>query len=390
MTAMRVLHVSPYGPEAWAYGGIPRVVGAQLRGLAEESLALTLATSDAYDASSRLVSPQAPSTGCARVVFRNRSNWLAYHAQFFTPRGLRRWLTHHAAEFDLAHVHACHHLPGALTARAFARLGRPYVVQPNGTAERIERRHLLKRIFDLTLGRGVLSSAARVVAVSAAERQRLERLGIAAARLVEVPNPIETREFATPAATRRSVRPDGGGPRVLFLGRLTPRKRADLLVRAFARLDPPGGRLVIAGNDGGGLAAARREVRRQRLGDRVDFPGLLVGEERLAALAAADVVVYPSKLEVFGLVAAEAILCGTPVVVSDDDGCGELVRAVGGGRLFRAGDAADLTRVLSALLASPDEVRRELPAARERLLRDYSGRAVAARLMSVYRETLSP
>jgi glycosyltransferase involved in cell wall biosynthesis len=186
------------------------------------------------------------------------------------------------------------------------------------------------------------------------------------------------------------VRPDGGGPRVLFLGRLTPRKRADLLVRAFARLDPPGGRLVIAGNDGGGLAAARREVRRQRLGDRVDFPGLLVGEERLAALAAADVVVYPSQLEVFGLVAAEAILCGTPVVVSDDDGCGELVRAVGGGRLFRAGDAADLTRVLSALLASPDEVRRELPAARERLLRDYSGRAVAARLMSVYRETLSP
>ncbi len=99
---------------------------------------------------------------------------------------------------------------------------------------------------------------------------------------------------------------------VLFLGKLTPRKRLDVLVDAFARLGREDTVLVIAGNDLGAGRATRAAVRRHRLDDRTFFPGLLKGRERLEALADADVVVYPGRDEIFGLVPLEAILAGRP------------------------------------------------------------------------------
>jgi glycosyltransferase involved in cell wall biosynthesis len=386
MPPLRVLHVSPYGPEAWAYGGIPRVVGALTRGLAERGVEVTLATTDARDAAARLPTAPSRAAGVERRVFPNVSNRLAYRRQFFTPRGLSAWLKRHAADFDLGHLHGCHHLPGALAARALVRAGKPYVLQPNGTAPRIERRRWAKALFDRTLGRGVLERAARVVAVSGAEAASLAAMGVAGERLSTIPNPIDAAEFRTSPQRglfRRRVGIESE-PLVVFLGRITPRKRVDLLVEAFARLDCPGALLVVAGHDGGALEAARRCAARTGVASRVGFPGLLTGSERLAALADADVVVYPSHDEVFGLVAAEAILCGTPVVVADDSGCGELVRAVGGGRTARSGDLDDLVRRMRQALLDGDAIRAELPLARSRLLRDYSADSVALRTLELY------
>lgn len=390
MAALRVLHVSPYAPEAWAYGGIPRVVGSLTRGLADHGIAVTLVTTDACDANRRLATRIA-SDGVVRQVFRNRSNRLAYRSQFFTPRGMGSWLGAHASEYDLAHVHGCHHLPGALAARAFRKAGRPYVVQPHGTAPLIERRRLAKALFDLAFASEYLTGAARVLAVSESERRALAGLGVAAERLEEVPNPIDAGELEAPPrrGAFRARLGLGDEPLVLFLARISPRKRADLLVEAFARLADPRARLVVAGNDAGGLDTARRAAQRAGVAARVGFPGFLSKDERLAALADADLVVYPSQHEVFGLVAAEAILCRTPVVVSDDSGCGEWVRAVGGGRLFRAGDADDLARVMSDALARPETLRAELAAAGDRLRREHSPAAVATRVAAVYRAVLS-
>ncbi len=100
-----------------------------------------------------------------------------------------------------------------------------------------------------------------------------------------------------------------------FLGKITPRKRVDHLIRAFARLRTPGATLVVAGNDMGAASTARAAAREAGVGDRTHFVGLLEGAGRLELLADADVVVYPSEHEIFGLVPLEALLVGTPVVV---------------------------------------------------------------------------
>ena len=95
--------------------------------------------------------------------------------------------------------------------------------------------------------------------------------------------------------------------------------------------------MVIGGNDMGGLTEARRVA-----GPDVVFTGLLEGRERLELLAAADVLVYASQTEVFGLVPFEGLLCGAPVIVSDDCGCGELITEAGAGLLVRYGDVEGL------------------------------------------------
>ena len=112
------------------------------------------------------------------------------------------------------------------------------------------------------------------------------------------------------------------------------------------------------------------------------FTGLLRGGERLEALADADVVVYPSRDEVFGLVAVEALLAGTPVIVADDSGCGEVVAATGGGRVVAQGDAPALAAAVRDVLAAPQ--RSQVAEADRRIRAWLASDAIAARVETVY------
>src|SRR6266542_504082 len=333
MTALRILHVVPYYEQAWAYGGIPRLATAMTRALARRGHHVTVCTTDVRDQDSRAARDRARADGVDVRVFPNVSNALAYHHQLFTPIGMRSFLRSSAHSFDVAHIHACHNLPAVMAASALSRAGVPYVVQPNGTALPIERRILAKQIFARTAGRRLLRDAARVIAVSNAEGTHLRELGVDDSRIMLIPNPVDDAEFATipdPSQFRGTLG-IGREPLVVFLGKLTPRKGVIDLVRAFASSTTPGAVLAIAGNDMGVGSRVTELVRQLGLQRRVFMTGLLAGPVRLAALAAADVVVYPSRDEIFGLVPLEALLCGTPVVVCDDSGCGEIVTSVGGG-----------------------------------------------------------
>src|SRR4029079_13754383 len=116
-------------------------------------------------------------------VFPNLSNRLAYHLQLFLPVGLDEFLRRRARLFDVAHLHACRNVPGVIAARRLSAAGVPYVLAPNGTAPLIERRQLAKRAFDAAFGSSVLQGAARLLAVSEAERGQLHALGIPAAAI---------------------------------------------------------------------------------------------------------------------------------------------------------------------------------------------------------------
>ncbi len=393
MSALRILHVVPYYEEAWAYGGIPRLATAMTRGLALRGHDVSVCTTDVRDVRSRVRAGDAAGdrSGLRVHVFPNVSNRLAYHWQFFTPIGLMTHLRRTAGDFDIAHLHACRNLPGEMAARALRRARVPYVVSPNGTAPAIERRILAKRVFDWAGGRQTLFGSSRVLAVSGAEKKQLLGLGVPDSRIAVLPNPIDELEFATPrdAAGFRRAHDLGDGPVVLFLGKLTPRKGVDVLVRAFARLQPHAATLVVAGNDMGSGDSVTALTRSLGLDARVRRLGLLTGAQRLDALAAANVLVYPSRDEVFGLVAAEALLCGTPVVVCDDNGCGELVAEVGGGLPTPYGDAERLAAAVAAVLAAPRIWRPQAAAAGERVRAQFGSAIICERLERLYRTVLS-
>ncbi len=396
MTALHVLHVTPYSEWAWAHGGIPRVVAAQTRGLALAGVTTTVLTTDASDREQRLARPSAEprqgpfrmtsAAGSEVVVCPNLSNWLAARLRLDLPRGAAAYMVDGGTACSVGHLHACRNLIGVVAARHLVRAGVPFVLQPNGTAPRSERWRLVKTAFDAVFGRSVLHAAAGLITVTEVERRRLAALGLAAPITV-IPNPVDLDEYA--------IAPDpevfrnrwhlGDRPLVLFLGQLSPRKRIDLALHAIAAIDParrPD--LVVAGGDMGRRRSLETLARDLGIAPRVVFTGVLPGRRRLEALAAADAVVYPSRDEVFGLVPLEALLCGSPVVVSGDCGCGEVVAAVGGGLVIEHGRIAALTDAITTLLTSPEAWRQRAADAAVRVRERFSAAAVATQLIDLY------
>jgi glycosyltransferase involved in cell wall biosynthesis len=227
--------------------------------------------------------------------------------------------------------------------------------------------------------------------VSEAERVQLRALRVPEERVAVIPNPSDLSEFATPIE-RGAFRQRAGlgdGEVIMFLGKLTPRKRLDVLARAFATLDRPGLSLVIVGNDMGYGSELDRLIDTLRIGDRTVQTGLLTGRDRLEALADADVVVYPSKDEIFGLVPIEAVMCGTPVIVADDSGCGEVIGRLGGGLVVHQGDVAGLAKAVNEVLDAPASWRRAAEAAGTRARDWYGAARICDQLETVYQEVIS-
>jgi len=389
---MRILHVTPYYEDAWAYGGIPRVAGALCRGLEARGHQVTVATTDAWEPERRMPRRMRQSVamdrgGVQMRAFKNLTNRLAHAHQLYLPLGMGRFLRKEAGAFDVAHLHALHNVPVSLAARALRREGVPYVSAPNGTAPLIERRRAAKWLFDRTVGRGVLEGAAAVLAVSRAERRQLLGIGVEEGVIRELPNPVVAREVD--GLERGAFRQEHGlgEERIaLYLGQLSPRKGLSTLVQAVGAMGEDAPRLVLAGAERG--AGAGRLLAGAGLEGRALQVGVLRGRERLSALADADLVVYAGEHEVFGLVVLEAILCGTPVLVADDCGAAELVEIAGGGATVPVGDAAALAQQMLAVLRTPEAWREDLAEAARVVRERFDAPVVCAGLETIYEEVL--
>lgn len=172
--------------------------------------------------------------------------------------------------------------------------------------------------------------------------------------------PLPDRETA--AALRAQWAPEGG-PLIGFAGRFVEEKRPDLLLRALELVTEafPGVRVAFAGQHN--VAYERTQERHaallERWRERVLFLGVLRGMQAMADFyAACDVLALTSDSECFALVQVEAMLCGTPVVMTDTPGGRVPVRATGMGRLAPVGDWRAIGEALVAVLQEPERYRR--------------------------------
>ena len=345
---MHILQVTPYFPPTWAYGGIPRIVDGLSRALVARGHQVTVLTTDALDARDRADVPEDRDHHGVRVLTaRNLSNELAYTHQLFLPRKVGALLDQLDDRVDVIHLHGHRHLLNNVARRWGDARGIPYVLTANGTLLRHERKVGIKWLWDRVVSGAIPQGASRLIAVSAADVARHRSAGIAADRIVRIPNGLDLGEFGQlpERGAFKAKHGLGDGPVVTYLGRVSPRKGVDHLVRAFADRALAPAVLVVAGNDMGALAQAQAVAP-----DGVHFVGLVAGQERLSLLADTDVLVYPSADEVFGLVPFDGVLCGAPVVVSDDCGWGELIAEAGAGLLARYGDVAGLQARIRTLI----------------------------------------
>lgn len=171
---------------------------------------------------------------------------------------------------------------------------------------------------------------------------------------------------------------------VLYLGRIVPEKRPELLVEAFRGLDADK-RLVIAGDssDTGDYMAALRKAGTED--PRVLFTGHVEGDVLTELYSNAYCYVLPSDVEGMPMSLLEAMSHGCACVTSDIPECADVL--AGCGVTFPRDDAAALRDVLASLLADPARVSALGDAARERANTEYDWDRVVARTLELYEQT---
>jgi glycosyltransferase involved in cell wall biosynthesis len=216
-------------------------------------------------------------------------------------------------------------------------------------------------------------NVARYLTLTDFSRRLLIRDGFPAERIVVKPNSVPDPGFV--AHARADER------RIVFVGRLIEIKGVRALLDAWASV-PAGLRLVIAGD---GPLRALVEERASR-DPSIEFVGWVDEADVLALMGAAEAVVGPSEwYEGLPLVILRSLAVGTPVVVSDVENFSEDVVEDDVGWTFRVGDAEDLAKTLSTLVADPDLARSRREVARGSYAMRYSPAQDLRRLEEVYR-----
>jgi len=289
----------------------------------------------------------------------------------YTPK-LMTWLRTNRHRFDGVVVHGLWQYLGVSAARALRRRV-PYVVFTHGMLDpyfklAFPSKHAKKWVYWVLAEYWVLRFASRVLFTCEAESQLakqsfwLHRWTAQVVPLGAIP-PAGDRETQREAffAGCPAVR---GKRFLLFLGRIHPKKGCDLLVNAFVKLAErePEVELVMAGPDSLGWRA-ELEHRAGTVGvaGRIHWPGMLLGDAKWGAFRVAEAFVLPSHQENFGIAVAEALACGTPVLLSDKVNIAAEIAADGAG-LMEPDTAAGTESLLEGWIGMVPEVRKAMAA----------------------------
>ncbi len=279
--------------------------------------------------------------------------------------GIEAWRIAEAIDYDLIHAH--YWLSGVAALTLKTRWSVP-VLQMFHTLGRLKNRVArsaaeLEPAVRLEEETRIVSAADRIVAANVVERAELLRDYAAhASRIATIPCGVDTDLF-TPgdrAEARRRLDLDGH-PLLLWVGRIAPIKGLDTLLDAVARLSESGQdmRLLVVGGDtdertSGHETSLRQRIERLGLGDSVRFLGPQPQGVLPLYYAASDVTVLPSYYESFGMVALEAMACGSPVIASRVGGLVTTVRDGVTGFLVPDGDVEALAERIETLVGDPE------------------------------------
>ncbi|OQY88555.1 MAG: glycosyl transferase [Anaerolineae bacterium UTCFX1] len=245
----------------------------------------------------------------------------------------------------------------------------------------------------------VLRRVDRIVVATLAEMTQLRFLYKAdSSKMVVIPPGVNVGRFypipSDEAKAYIGLKPDDR--MILFVGRIEPLKGVDTLLEAMSCLQMKESRPVHLAIIGGDPSASPEEMNAEMarlknlcevlgLDQSVVFLGVRDQDKLSYYYSAAEVVVMPSHYESFGMVALEAMACGTPVIASEVGGLAYLVRDGETGFTIPAEEPETLCEKLSWLL-NDEALRRKMSAQAAAYAQDYAWEKIAKRIVDVYEE----
>jgi glycosyltransferase involved in cell wall biosynthesis len=325
-------------------------------------------------------------------------DWIARNNEFFKTIGHLVQMAGRTEKASILHDTGLWLPSNHAVAAAARRFGLPLIVSPRGmlTPWALKYRGLKKRIAWALYQRRDLQSAEVLHATSLQEARDLRALGLRQPIAV-IPNGVELPPLRSPLAPQPCSPPHlpvdtplAASRALLFLGRIHPVKGLMHLVEAWpvalkAAGTPRGQwKVIIAGNDEGGYQAGlQKAIRLRGVEADFEFVGPIEGQAKWALYRRADLFVLPSHSENFGLVVAEALACGVPVITTRGTPWQEL-EAQGCGWWVEIG-AKPLAAALREALALPEQQLQEMGQRGRRLIESkYTWPRAAEQMKLVY------
>jgi glycosyltransferase involved in cell wall biosynthesis len=296
-------------------------------------------------------------------------------------------------DYDIVHAHLWNSITAVGLSKLLSRKEKRFLTFHNSAYQQFPANSIVRRmrkIFDRLLLRCSIDQCVAVTRFIASSNQTL--LGLP--RVEMIFNGINIA--AVPVFTRperADIRQRLGCGEDDFLivtaGRLAQQKGHSFLIEAVAQLSPqmPNIKAVVFG-EGPARQELQNQISTRGLESKISMPGSVEQTALFRAMASADVFVFPSIREPFGLAAAEAMALGTPVIASAVDGLPELIEDGVSGKLVRAGEIAELAHAIHSLVLDPGLRLKYASAAQKRARELFDIVELSGRLAALYRRAL--
>lgn len=384
---MRTLHV--VASLSLRYGGVSVSVRELCAGLAQGGVEVDLATTlRGYDPGvDRLADERLRAVGVRLHTFPVYP-WSSLGERYAYSPALEIFLRKTIPQVDLVHTHGLWQYPTAIVARICRKAKIPYLLSPCGALDPygLRRHRLFKWLYGLCIERKTLQGAAALHFTSTMEQKRAFRFGARCPTFV-IPRPIHLEEIPEVSpGTFRSRCPQVDQRRILlFLGRLHPKKRLDIVAEAFAFVAKgrPDVHLVISGPDDGAEVSVRKRLEQAGLSDRVTFTGIVQGTDKWTLLKDSSLFLLPSEDENFGVAVLEAMAMGVPVLLSPYVGLVDEVTRANAGAMIPLNPVA-WSQTIERLLEDPFTLRAMGEAGRHLAATEFSSDRIASAMRDAY------
>lgn len=245
-----------------------------------------------------------------------------------TP-SLLRLLSNEINKFDILHIHDARSFQGISAATFSEIFNVPYIFQPHGSyltpmksiIDSSRSKNILKTSIDTLLSDRIVKNASKIIALTETEAQQYRKMGVPGNKIAVIPNGLTfNTKQAMPLRGNFKIK-FGIDPQtkvLLYVGRVHKTKGIELLIKAFHIIKTgliDNAQLVIAGPDDGFLTEAKILVNSLGISESVLFTGFLDMNDKMAALADADIFVTPS-FSGFPVTFLEACSVGTPIITT--------------------------------------------------------------------------
>jgi glycosyltransferase involved in cell wall biosynthesis len=308
-------------------------------------------------------------------------------AFIFSPE-LSKWLWQNLRNYDIIETHYLFSYASTCAGLIARWYKIPYLVRTIGQLSpwALAQSQLKKRLYTFLIERHNLNRAAAIHCTSDGEVEDVRNFGIKTATFTL---PLGVNRSPELPEAKQKLRDIYGIPSqtpvFLFLSRLHPKKRPDLLINVLSQIAQKYDcHLILAGSgDAEYLTYLIQLVSSLGLDNRTSFTGFVTGEDKDLLLQGSDLFVLPSFAENFGVAVAEAMAAGLPAIVTPDVQISPEIKEEKAGLVVK-GEVDAVAKAIARLLDSPNYRNRLGENGKRLVSRCYSWKAIAQKLVSVY------